>query len=58
MKPAAIVIAIAAASLALPAAAQRKPEHVIHYRQAAMTMIGWNFGTLAAMVKGKTPWDA
>lgn len=58
MKPAALAIAIAAAGLALPAAAQHKPEHVIHYRQAAMTMIGWNFGTLAAMVKGKTAWDA
>lgn len=58
MKPAAIFIAIAAASLALPAAAQHKPEQVIHYRQSAMTMIGWNFGTLAAMVKGKTAWDA
>ena len=58
MKRAAIAIAIAAAGLALPAVVQHKPEHVIHYRQAAMTMIGWNFGTLAAMVKGKTAWDA
>ncbi len=58
MKPAIIAIAIAAAGIALPAAAQHKPEQVIHYRQAAMTMIGWNFGTLGAMVKGKTAWDA
>lgn len=58
MKPATLAIAIAAAGLALPAAAQHKPEQVIHYRQAAMTMIGWNFGALAAMVKGKTAWDA
>ena len=58
MKPAAIAIAVAAASITLPAAAQHKPEQVIHYRQAAMTMIGWNFGALGAMVKGKTAWDA
>lgn len=58
MKPAALLVAIAAAGHVLPATAQHKPEQVIHYRQSAMTMIGWNFGTLAAMVKGKTAWDA
>jgi cytochrome c556 len=58
MKRATLAIAIAAAGLAMPAAAQHKPERIIHYRQAAMTMIGWNFGALAAMVKGKTAWDA
>lgn len=58
MNRATLAIAIAAAGLALPAAAQHKPEQVIHYRQSAMTMIGWNFGALAAMVKGKTAWDA
>ena len=35
-----------------------KPETVIHYRQSAMAMIGWNFSPLGAMVKGKTPFDA
>jgi cytochrome c556 len=35
-----------------------KPERVIHYRQSAMAMIGWNFGPLVTMVKGKTPFDA
>lgn len=58
MKSATLAFAIATAGFALPAAAQHKPEQVIHYRQSAMTMIGWNFGTLAAMVKGKTTWDA
>ena len=58
MKPAVIAIAVAAVCITLPAAAQHKPEQVIHYRQAAMTMIGWNFGAIAAMVKGKTAWDA
>lgn len=37
---------------------QPKPEDVIHYRQSAMTLIGWNFGPLSAMVKGKLAWDA
>jgi cytochrome c556 len=35
-----------------------KPERVIHYRQSAMAMIGWNFAPLGTMVKGKTPFDA
>lgn len=44
--------------LAATAAAQMKPEVVIEYRRAAMTMIGWNFGPMSAMVKGKIPFDA
>ncbi len=35
-----------------------KPDDAIRYRQAAYTMIGWNFGPMAQMVKGKTPWNA
>ena len=58
MKPAPIAFAALAALLCASAAARPKPENVIEYRQAAMTMIGWNFGPLAAMVKGKLPWDA
>lgn len=58
MKSARAAVAILACAIALPAVAQHKPEQVIHYRQAAMMMIGWNFGALAAMVKGKTTWDA
>lgn len=57
MKSATAAVAVVACAIALPAMAQRKPAQVIHYRQAAMTMIGWNFGALAAMVKGKTTWD-
>jgi cytochrome c556 len=37
---------------------QHKPENVIHYRQAVMGLMGWNFSSLSAMVKGKTAWDA
>ena len=35
-----------------------KPEDVIDYRQGLMTVIGWNFGPLGAMAKGKHPFDA
>jgi cytochrome c556 len=58
MKTVPTVLATLAAVLCANASARPKPERVIEYRQAAMTMIGWNFGPLAAMVKGKLPWDA
>ena len=58
MKLAPLVLILLAAGVGASAAAQPKPEDVIHYRQSAMTLIGWNFGPLAAMVKGKTAWDA
>lgn len=47
-----------ALGLAATAAAQMKPDVVIAYRRSAMTMIGWNFGPMSAMVKGKIPFDA
>lgn len=34
------------------------PDKVIRYRQGVYTMIGWNFGPMAAMVKGQVPFDA
>jgi cytochrome c556 len=37
--------------------AQAKPEDVIKYRQGAYKVIGWNFGPMAAMVKGERPYD-
>ncbi len=40
------------------ASAAAKPEDAIRYRQAAYTMIGWNFGSMGEMVKGKTAWDS
>jgi cytochrome c556 len=43
--------------LAGTAVAAVKPETAIHYRQAAYTMIGWNFGPMVQMVRGKSPWD-
>ena len=58
MKLAPLVLILLAAGAGVSVAAQPKPEDVIHYRQSAMTLIGWNFGPLAAMVKGKIPFDA
>jgi cytochrome c556 len=52
------LVAFAALCMAAAASAQMKPEVIIHYRQSVMSMIGWNFAPLAAMVKGKTAWDA
>ena len=42
---------------ACASAAQNKPSDVVHYRQNLMSVIGWNFGPLSAMVKGKIAWD-
>ena len=34
-----------------------KPEDAIKYRQSVMTVIGWQFKPLGAMVKGDRPFD-
>lgn len=39
------------------ASAQAKPEDAIKYRQGAYKVMGWNFGPMAAMVKGEKPYD-
>jgi len=49
--------------LAAPLAAQAdnapksKAQRTIEYRQAALTLLGWNIGPIAGMVKGEIPWD-
>ena len=53
-----LAILAAGAGLAAVATAAVKPESAIAYRQAGYTMLGWNFGPMAQMVRGKTPWDA
>jgi cytochrome c556 len=58
MKLALAAVIVFAAGICTNASAQHKPETVIHYRQSAMTLIGWNFGPMSAMVKGKHEWDA
>jgi len=58
-----IAATIALAFLAAPMAAQSdqapksKAERIIEYRQAALTLLGWNIGPVAGMVKGEIPWD-
>jgi len=52
-----LVIAATLGATAVATAAV-KPETAIAYRQAGYTMLGWNFGPMAQMVRGKTPWDA
>ena len=53
-----ILAATATLGVAAIATAAVKPETAIAYRQAGYTMLGWNFGPMAQMVRGKTPWDA
>ena len=53
-----IFAAAATLGTAAVATAAVKPETAIAYRQAGYTMLGWNFGPMAQMVRGKTPWDA
>jgi cytochrome c556 len=36
----------------------QKAEDAIKYRQGVFKVIGWNFGSMAAMAKGKKPYDA
>jgi cytochrome c556 len=59
MRRSSLILAIAATLCAITAvSAAVKPETAIAYRQAGYTMLGWNFGPMAQMVRGKTPWDA
>jgi cytochrome c556 len=52
------IAALALAATALPALAQQmKPETQIHLRQSTMALIGYNFGSLAAMAQDKKPYN-
>jgi cytochrome c556 len=60
-------VALAAAALTLlaapvsadaPKGPPSKAKRTIEYRQSVMTLIGWNIGPIAAMVKGQIPFDA
>jgi cytochrome c556 len=58
MKKTAIAAALALAATALLAQAQQiKPEDHIKYRKAAYTLMGLNFGSLAAMAQDKKPYN-
>lgn len=58
MKRVLVVAALFGCVVCARAGAPVKPADVVHYRQSVMGLIGWNFGPLAAMTKGKTAWDA
>ena len=54
-----VLLALAGAAVALPAAAQfQKPEDAIKYRKAAFTVMATHFGRVAGMAAGKIPFDA
>ena len=54
-----LILAVSAAVLALPAAAQfAKPEDAIKYRRASMNVLSTHFFRLASMVNGRVPYDA
>lgn len=58
-KIASLVLALVAATVALPASAQfAKPEDAIKYRQSALFVMQQNFSRVAAMAAGKAPFDA
>lgn len=52
------IVCVAIAALFVGnAVAQAKPEDAIKYRQGAYRVMGWNFGPMAAMVKGEKTYD-
>ena len=52
-----ILFALCALSASVPAANAGELEDVVEYRQAAMNVLSWNLGHMAAMVKGEVPFD-
>lgn len=52
-----LISAAVSAMLVGSVSAETKAEKSIEYRQGVYTVIGWNFGTMAAMVKGEVPYD-
>ena len=52
-----LFVAASTLTLSVLAFAHGKQDDAIDYRMGLMTVIGWNFGPLGAMVKGKTPFD-
>jgi len=54
----ALAVIAGSAGFAGSVQAQQKPEDVIKYRKAVMTVQSWNMRPLALMVKGQQPYDA
>ena len=57
MKKLAVVSLAIAGILSATAFAQTKPEDAIKYRKSAMALIGYNFGSIGAMVNDKKPYN-
>ncbi len=59
MKHALIAVILGTTTLLVsgPVAAQAKPEDVIKFRKAAMTVKAWEMRAMGAMVKGQMPYD-
>ena len=55
MKRFAIALLCLAGLISFSAQAQMKPEDAIKLRQSAMKLIGYNFGSIGAMVNDKKP---
>jgi len=54
----ALAVVAGGSGFAGSAQAQQKPEDVIKYRKAVMTVQAWNMRPMALMVKGQQPYDA
>ena len=57
MKRITIVLLALAGLASFSAQAQMKPEDAIKLRQSAMKLIGYNFGSIGAMVNDKKPYN-
>ena len=58
-RPLLVALAVTAAAVSLPAAAQfQKPEDAVKYRQSAMFVMANHFGRIGAMTAGRAPYDA
>ena len=58
MKSMRLLIAVAFAAIALPAAAQfARPEEAVKYRQATWTVLNQHFARIGAMTRGRLPFD-
>jgi cytochrome c556 len=57
MKRIAIALLGLTAMLSFSAQAQMKPEDAIKLRQSAMKLVGYNFGSIGAMVNDKKPYN-
>lgn len=57
MKRITIVLLALAGLVSFSAQAQMKPEDAIKLRQSAMKLIGYNFGSIGAMVNDKKPYN-